>query len=253
MVEKIWLIPTGGLYLDRSILLVGKGFGIKQEVPVFAVLAKTENEYILIDTGLNPNGLVDPEETWGERAKELLPILTEEDNIVRRLNELDVNVSDISYVVNTHMHWDHTGGNQFFDDATFVVQKAEYRFAMYPDTYLSGSYMSNHYNNNAKYHLIEGDYTLCEGVDLLFTPGHTSGHQSVLLTMKNGRRVIIPGDAVYTKENIELMRPSGNNWSINTAALSLNKLVTLSRLIGAEVIPSHDPERGVMKEIEVVE
>lgn len=253
MVEKIWLLPTGGLCLDRSILLTGKDFGIKQDVPVFAVLVKTEEEYILIDTGLNPNGLTNPEKTWGERAKHLLPILTEEDNVARRLNELDVSVSDIKYVVNTHMHWDHTGGNQFFDNAIFVVQKAEYRFAMYPDSYLSGSYMSNHYNANAKYHLIEGDYTLCEGVDLLFTPGHTPGHQSVLLTMGNGSKVIIPGDSIYTKENIELMSPSGNNWCINTAVFSLNRLVTLSRFMGARMIPSHDPERGVMKEIEVIE
>lgn len=249
VVDRAWILPTGGLYLDKSILIFGKGYGETLKVPVFSVLLLTENQYVLIDTGLNPNGLTHPDETWGERAKLLKPILSQEDHILHRLAEVGVESKDIKYVVHTHMHWDHTGGDQYFRDALFVAQKAEFRFAAYPDSHLSGSYMQNHYDLTAKYKLVEGDVELMPGINLLYTPGHTPGHQSVLVTMGNGERFIIAGDAIYTWENVESMKPPGNSWSGADSVSSLHKLMTLGSLLGAQIIPSHDPYEGFYERI----
>ena len=240
MVKDLWILKAGKMKLDRSILQMGNGYGITETIPIYATLLKTSDGYILIDTGMNTEGIDNPE-IWGERAKQLIPCLTKYDDIGNRLEEIGIKKSDIKYVINTHMHWDHTGGNRLFPDATFVVQKAEYRFALNPDTTIGKSYMKNHYPPNANYRLIEEDSDLCEGVRLLQTPGHTPGHQSVLITLENGKRAIIAGDAVYTWNNIEKLIPPGNLYNYDMAMLSLNKLRTIQEITGAAIIPSHDP------------
>lgn len=241
MVKDLWILKAGKMKLDNSVLQLGTGYGITQTIPIYATLLDTEEGYILIDTGMNTDGIDHPDETWGERAKQLIPCLTKEDDIGSRLREIGIKTSDIRFVINTHMHWDHTGGNRLFPDAVFVIQKAEYRFAFSPDTAIGKSYMKNHYLENVNYDLVEGDCDLCEGVRLLQTPGHTPGHQSVLITLKNGKRAIIAGDAVYTWDNIDKMIPPGNLYSYDMAMFSLNKLKTVREITGAAMIPSHDP------------
>lgn len=242
MVKRIWLLKNGALDLDKSILVAGTGYGNCLRVSVYSTLLEMDQGYILIDTGLNPCGLTDPEGTWGDRAKLLIPVIESADDIRNRLAEVGVKPEEVTHIITTHMHWDHTGGNQFFKNATVVVQKAEYRFAHYPDHYLSASYMKNHFDFEQKYQLVEGDFHFCSGIDLLFTPGHTQGHQSVLITMDDGRKYIIAGDAIYTYENIERRLPSGNCWNGAEAMMSLQKLMTIAQLTNAEIIPSHNPD-----------
>jgi N-acyl homoserine lactone hydrolase len=250
MVKRIWLLKSGALDLDKSILVNGTGYGNRMRVSVFSTLLKMEEGYILVDTGQNPCGIDDPERTWGPRAKLLVPVINKEDDIRNRLAEIGVRPEEVTHIITTHMHWDHTGGNQFFKHATVVVQKAEYRFAHYPDSYLSGSYMKNHFDFDQKYQLIEGDYQLCPGIELLFTPGHTQGHQSVLITMEDGGKVIISGDAIYTYENIERRLPPGNCWNGAEAMMSLQRLITIAKLTDAVIIPSHDPEPRFFEKVE---
>lgn len=227
--------------LDRSLLLMGKGYGIKEDVPIYAVLLNTSDGYVLVDTGMNPDGVTNPEMTWGCRAKELVPTVVKEDDIRNRLKEIGVDVDDIKYVINTHMHWDHTGGNRFFEKSTFIVQNEEYRYAYFPDNALKSSYMKNHFDYNLNYNLISGDYDVCEGVRVLSTPGHTAGHQSVLAIFEGGGSLIIGGDAVYTYDNFKNVIPPGNCYDQKLAVLSLHKLRTIQMLTNAEMLPSHEP------------
>jgi N-acyl homoserine lactone hydrolase len=241
MVKDAWILRGGYIKLDRSVLEMGTGYGTRETVPVYAALRETSEGYVLIDTGMNTDGIDRPDEVWGERAKQLIPCIMKDDGVDSRLREIGLRESDIRYVINTHMHWDHTGGNRLFPSATFVVQKAEYRFAFNPDSAIGKSYMQNHYSRDARYQLVEGDFDLCRGVRLLQTPGHTPGHQSVLITFESGNKAVLAGDAVYTWDNIEKMIPPGHLYSYELAMLSLNKLKTMAQAAGAVVIPSHDP------------
>lgn len=240
MIKNIWLLRNGYLNLERSVAVTGTGYGEKLKSHIYSALIETTDKgYILVDTGMNTEGIKEPEATWGPRAALLKPILEEKDDVCVKLEMLGIKSTEISYVINTHMHWDHTGGHRHFKDAVFVVQKAELANAYQAVSYLAGSYMKNHYDFDLKYETVEGDVSFCEGVDLIYTPGHTPGHMSVLLTMGD-KRYIIPGDAVYTSENLSRMMPPGNVWSGQMAHLSLHRLVTLSRLLDAIIIPSHE-------------
>jgi len=234
------LLPCGLLTLDRSILLTGTDMGEKVKAPVYSVLLIHDEGPVLIDLGLNPDGLKDPESAWGPRAKLIKPEITEADDIRNRLKELKIELSDILMVIVTHLHWDHTGGLRFFNHCPIVVQRGEFRFAFNPDSFCSPQYMRNHFDFDLNYKIIEGDQIILPGISVIKTPGHTPGHQSVLARLSSGRYYLFPGDAISIQENLQRKIPSSNNWNAEQSMDSLYRLEHLALLLGAEIIPSHD-------------
>jgi N-acyl homoserine lactone hydrolase len=239
-VKEVFLLPSGFVNLDRSIFLTGVDMGRKTKAPVYSVLLIHPEGPVLIDTGLNPDGLTDPENAWGPRARVIKPEITEADDIRNRLKALNLEVPDIKMVIITHLHWDHTGGLRFFEHCPIIVQKEEYRFAFNPDSFCAPQNMQNHIDFPLNYECREGDQILLPGISLIKTPGHTPGHQSVIVKTTSGNFYIFTGDAINTKENLDRGVLSSNNWS-NAAALdSTHRLVHLSNLLGAPLMHSHD-------------
>jgi N-acyl homoserine lactone hydrolase len=239
-VDSLTIFPNGYLTLDRSILIAGTDMGVKIRVPVYSVLLMHEEGPILIDTGLHPGALNDPEGVWGPRARLIRPEMTEEDVVTSRLRALNIEPDTVRMVILTHMHWDHTGGLTYFRHCPIVVQKAEHRFAFAPDSFVAGQYMRNHFDLPLTYEQIEGDRILLPGVSAVKTAGHSPGHQSVLVQLKSGARYIITGDAISTIENVRLKLPGSNVWSAHLAAESISRLEHLAQLLGASLLPSHD-------------
>ncbi len=239
-VDKIFILPGGFLDIDRSIFLSAVDIGQKITCPVFSVLLLTSDGPVIIDLGFNPEGVKDPERAWGPRAKLIRPQLKEEDDVRLRLKELGLKVTDIKMVILTHMHWDHTGALRFFRHCPVVVQRDEHRFAFSTDPYLSAPYMPNHLDPSLDYRLLEGDSIVAEGVSVVKTPGHTPGHQSVLVRKSDGKACIVAGDAVPLMENMEHKIPLSNTCSAKQCVDSLYRIEHLARILGAEVIPGHD-------------
>lgn len=137
MVEKIWLLSCGHLKVPKSMYEPADTSGERWVAPSYAYLLKMEDgTYGLVDTGMKQAKGHTPEETWGVRAVELPPVLVDQDDITYRLGQLGLKADDISWVAITHMHWDHTGGNEYFQKTPFYVQKKEYRYALHPDPFL---------------------------------------------------------------------------------------------------------------------
>ncbi len=242
-VNKMYLLPGGFLNVDRSIFLAGVDIGEKIKAPVYSVLLMHDEGPILIDAGLNPDGRTDPEHAWGPRAKLIRPELTEADDIRNRLQQIKLSVKDIRMVILTHLHWDHTGALRFFTHCPIVVQKAEYRFALNPDSFVSSQYMLNHFNFPLKYQLLEGDQMILPGISAVKTPGHTPGHQSILVKFASGSFRIISGDVLSLAENLKVKITGSNHWSAQQSLDGIYRLEHLSNLLQAEIFPSHDPER----------
>jgi len=239
-VQKMYILPGGFVSIDRSILLTAVDMGKKVKAPVYSILLLHSEGPILIDTGLNPDGLTDPERAWGPRAKLIQPELTKADDIRERLKELNLNISDIKTVILTHLHWDHTGGLRFFTHCPVIIQKTEYRFAFNPDSFVSSQYMQNHIPFSLDYHILEGDQIIVPGISVIRTPGHTPGHQSILVRLASGASYILSGDAISVEENLTLKIPSSNSWNAQQAMESIYRLEHLSYLLEAKIIHSHD-------------
>lgn len=99
---------------------------------------------------------------------------------------------DIAFVVNTHLHFDHCGQNAVFKHAPFYVQRAELDRARVESRALIDWFDFA----GARFELLDGDAEVLPGVRVLATPGHTRGHQSVVVD-GDGEEVLI-GDAAYT-------------------------------------------------------
>jgi glyoxylase-like metal-dependent hydrolase (beta-lactamase superfamily II) len=109
------------------------------------------------------------------------------------LGEAGIRTSDLKAVANCHLHVDHAGQNSAIKGCPTYVQRAEWDIAHNTDhTILEWIDFEG-----ADYHLIDGDHELASGVRLIATPGHTPGHQSMVVDQPEGL-VVLAGQAVYS-------------------------------------------------------
>lgn len=193
---------------------------------------------MLIDTGMNPVHIKDPNATFRGTPHEGLinPVMTEDDTVVNRLAEVGVAPGDVRYVVNTHLHFDHCGGNATLPDATFLVQRAEYEAAeALPEEYNPRDYAAA----GVTYEFLEGPHTLCPGVELIPTSGHTLGHQSLLVRL-DGQAVILSADAIVLREVLNGVQAVWRD--PEAGAESVRRLMRLAEAENAELLVGHDPD-----------
>jgi N-acyl homoserine lactone hydrolase len=114
-------------------------------------------------------------------------------SVADALAGLGMTPADIGLVINTHLHFDHCGQNAVFGHAACHVQRAELDRARREsrDLYDWFGFM------NARWELLDGDTEILPGLSVLTTPGHTVGHQCVVVSTDGGQDVLL-GDAAYT-------------------------------------------------------
>jgi N-acyl homoserine lactone hydrolase len=110
------------------------------------------------------------------------------------LAEHGLSPADVRIVVNTHLHFDHCGWNAVFPHAPFWVQRTELGRARSESPELVDWFDFA----GARFELLDGDAQIAEGIRVVATPGHTLGHQSVVVDLPVGPEVLI-GDAAYTR------------------------------------------------------
>ena len=152
------------------------------------------------------------------------------------LEEAGISVDDVTAVANCHLHADHAGQNSAFPDRPIYVQAAEWELAHTTDhTVLEWIDFPS-----ARYVPLTGNHEPFDGFRIVATPGHTKGHQSLVVDTVNGR-VVLAGQAVYTVEEWagtpdEL---EGRSGAPDQAAYD-NSLVQLRELAPEQVFFGHD-------------
>lgn len=156
------------------------------EIPVHGFLVKHPDGPGLVDTGYG---------TAIELIKEYRPVMAP---IVDRLRQHDVEPGDIRWVINSHLHFDHCGQNAVFPQAPLYVQRQEHNRIKQPG-YTIAEWLEY---AGARYELLDGAAEIVPGVRVMTTPGHTPGHQSVLIDTAAGVAIMV-GDAAWTVEQFE--------------------------------------------------
>lgn len=132
------------------------------------------------------------------------------------LKEIGVTPADIAIVINTHLHFDHAGGNTrtrpdgkleiTFPNATYVVRRGEYDYALHPNERTGASYFDRNYTPLEaadKLELVTREKEIVKGIRVVPTPGHTPFHQSILIE-SGGERAFYLGDLVPTHAHLPL-------------------------------------------------
>jgi len=206
-VIELVLFRTGGVDIMRGAFhswLSGTDADRRVLAPVWSALIRTPEGNILFDTGLHPVHVTNPHATFGKpppdrEAVAMRVAMQPEDAIVARLEALGVKPDQVAIVVNSHLHFDHAGNNGAFPHATFVVQAEHLAFAKgkpnFPGVYWDIAEL--------RYLPVTGRTRVATGVEVVPTPGHAPGHQSLVVDLAETGRVVLTGDAAFTRENIE--------------------------------------------------
>jgi N-acyl homoserine lactone hydrolase len=216
--------------VEKSLTVLHRYHGVKQEGPVVAWLLMNGDRKILVDTGIF--GPSDTSDTMGVFSR------TPEQRPEAQLDRFNTSPSEISLVINTHLHADHCGGNGYFPGARFIVQKKEMEYAKHPLPATKADYKVE--IKEIDFELVDGDTEIAPGIKVILTPGHTSGSQAVLVNTASGLYVIA-GDTVPHFENMEVpvdepFWPTGLYMDLRELYESLDRL----KKLGGFILPGHD-------------
>ncbi|HKY84799.1 MAG TPA: MBL fold metallo-hydrolase [Anaerolineales bacterium] len=213
------------------------------------LLVRSRGQTILIDTGIGEKLSPEAAGRWGlERPG---------GGLVAELAALGVRPEDVDVVVDTHLHADHCGGNTrrgagevepAFPRASYWVQRMEWADASHPDARTQGTYLAENFDplvRQGRLHLLHGNTQVTDQVQCVVTPGHTRGHQSVLLESGDWRGLYLADLASYA------LHFERSSWmtSYDVEPLETLRTKTVWRRWAAEhqawLFFEHDPELPV--------
>jgi glyoxylase-like metal-dependent hydrolase (beta-lactamase superfamily II) len=215
---KLYAFSSGALTIGKGILQNLAATEPPIKIPVGFYVIKHPKGNVLFDTGNNDNIIKDPS-YWGANFDALKPVNTPDVAIDTQLQKIDLKPDDIKYVVASHLHLDHGGNVGKFPNSTIVVQKDEIRNAFWPEAGTGGPYIigdvmplrapGSNYPNKVKMLQLEGDLDLFGDGSVVVKRwvAHTPGSQMMTVRLKNTGLVILTGDNVYFRENVEKSLP----------------------------------------------
>ena len=232
-VEKLYILNCGeGVAGDISRWSPGLNEGKSMDFVDNCYLIKHAQGWFLWDTGVTdavaamPDGLApaDPKAVFWRRPKTL----------IAQLEQLGVKAADLKGMAISHTHPDHVGNVEMFPATMLFVQKAEYdwpgannqpRFKPeHPVTKLEG----------------DGDVFGDGSVTILSTPGHTPGHQSLLVKLPKTGAIVLSGDAVHFKGNWDNRGVPGMNFNKDQTLASMQKISDTLTKEKAQLWINHD-------------
>jgi 4-pyridoxolactonase len=232
--KRVYILDGGSLVIDRSQMLWHIDVGTPVRFPVYSVLIDHPDGLIMYDSGYDL-----------DHVNRVLPFeqpeQTPEQSLPAQIASCGFDPEQVRYVVNSHFHFDHVGGNRFLTGATTIISKDELRHAKVPEPFEHLGYSDLSFDfPGVKYEQVTGDVEIADGVWLFETPGHTAGHYSMLVEMGEGPAMLFCGDAAYSHENLQREIIAGFHLDPTESVLSIRRLKRLAREHEAQLYPSHE-------------
>lgn len=246
--EKLFRLDCGhSLANDESVWTPGENVGRSIEFSSTCWLIKHGNEWLLWDTGVPESALNDPR-GWSTLPKLIVYHLDK--SLTAQLAEVGLKPGDITRVAISHTHGDHIGNMGLFPSSTILMQRAEYSWIHSPngpnDNVNQLMALARKLLDTPKsLQLIDGDTDVFGdgSVTLLSTPGHTPGHQSLLIHLKNSGFIILSGDVVHLEENFQKNIVPSLNTSKAESIASMERVRQLIAMYKARLFINHDKKQ----------
>ena len=246
---ELHMFQTGTLRTKLKYIKMNQGGDADFEIPVPWFFLRHPRGNIVIDGGNAAEVAIDKRAHWGSVVDAYDPVMERHENCVAQLAGIGVKPEDISYVVQSHLHLDHTGAVGRFSKALHIVQREEWKYAFAPDWFSAGAYIRADFDRpGLRWKYLDGElsdnYDLFQDgvIRMIFTPGHSPGHQSFLITLPGSGPIQLAIDAAYTMDHWDEKALPGLVCSSVDAARSVRKLRAIAAKTGAMVVTGHDPD-----------
>jgi len=183
---KIEPLLTGWFYMNWGGLIFPFADGYFADLPCFMFLIEGEDgEQIIVDG------------SYTYAPFTMKPKRTPELEVPTVLKNNGVDPDSIKTVIITHLHHDHTGYLSLFKNANFYIQEKELMEGYYPLAPVAPGYEPKNWMDLVpKFQLINGDFMLRDGLQLIYAPGHTAGLQAISVNTAKGRAIMF-SDCCY--------------------------------------------------------
>ncbi len=228
---RVTAVNVGNMRVDASEMSYGRDFGRKVDIPVWCAAIEGNGKRVIVDTGIS-----DPQ--WVARL--MCPSWqAPQETIDGALDVLGWTRDSVDVVVNTHLHHDHCANNSAFPQAEFFVSLTEWEYSqapIAPQRVLYNQAWLAHPLGLFDYTLVQKDFhDVLPGLRLVRTPGHTPGHQSLLVNTDEGV-LCVGGDAVNTRASLADGVPCGLLWSTADGLASVQRI----RNLADRILMCHD-------------
>ena len=250
---RLYMFDGGSVYLPlRNFTLGAGGGGEMITTPVIWFVITHPRGNVIIDGGNAAEVAVDAKAHWGAITEMSTPIFTAEQAVVPSLERARIDLESIRWIVQSHLHLDHTGAVAAIDrfpNAQVLATRAEYEFGHAPASFTALGYCQADFVKPGI------DWVLLEetddGYDLFGhgtlrcwrTPGHSPGHQSFEVALPSGATYLLAVDAANSIDHLEERALPGFLVDAIETTRSVRKLRRLAWRSQATVVAGHDPDQ----------
>jgi N-acyl homoserine lactone hydrolase len=231
-VDKLWVLDCGVAHApDKSRWSPGIDVGKPFDISGNCYLIHHSQGYMIWDTGVTDAVAALPD---GQPGQSGAPTWHRAKTLAAQLDELGVKPADIRYLAVSHTHPDHIGNVELFPAAMLLVQKAEYEW---PSPFGVGRFKPEHPATK-----LTGDHDVFGdgSVMIISTPGHTPGHQCLLVKLPHTGAVLLSGDAVHFKDNWDNRRVPALNVDKDQTVASMQRMADVMAKEHAQLWINHD-------------
>jgi len=231
-VDKLYVLDCGHITAsDESRWTPGMNVGVPIELTDNCYLIHHAQGWFLWDTGLADAIAAMPDGATGANGA---LHMKRTKTLAGQLEELGVKPPDIKGLAISHTHPDHIGNIEQFPQVMLYVQKAEYEWP--------GEGGAPRFNPNHPVTKLDGDHDVFGdgSVVIVSTPGHTPGHQSLLVRLPKTGAVVLSGDAVHFKDNWDNRRVPGMNFNKDQTVASMQRIADILAKEHGQLWINHD-------------
>lgn len=242
-VRRLYHLLCGFEIIPKTVSTKDSGARFVMAEPISAFLMDTAAGWMLFDCGINTENIDDPvrrKKYYEDAGWTPPPVVYPQHDLLLQLEEIGVAPSDVSLVMISHVHADHTGNLRHFRHAKIGIQRREHEHAMRAGPE-DAVHPVDYDFDDMKWDLHDGDWSPVEGIEVLDTRGHTPGHQSMIVTLPNTGALVMPADAGDLLENFQRRILPGETVDDAAARSAQERLLEAVEERDAQFRFTHDP------------